>query len=404
MTRPLDGLRVLDFTHVLAGPFATRVLADMGADVVKVNSQERAIAGNNSPDSPYYVMWNRNKRALALDMRSEGGRAICRRLCDTADIVIENFAVGVLDRWGIGYSTVQATNAGVIYVQMSGMGHGGPWSGFVTYAPTIHAISGLTRLTSVPGREDIGIGYSYNDHQAGLHAVVAILAAVEARRQTGRGQQVDLSQFEVGVNFLGPSLLDWFANGRAARPVGNTLPYDAAAPHGVYPCQPQGTGTVGERWVAIACLTDTQWRALREVMGNPVWAQDPAFESVSGRTAAIAMIDAAITAWTQTQDATDIMLRCQAVGVPAGLVQDGIDLTTKDPQLAHGGFFSPIDDAGSPIGQTFADHLPLHFETTPCTEYRRVRALGEDNVSVLKDWLGLPESEVRQGEADGTLR
>lgn len=403
MSRPLEGIRILDFTHVLAGPFATRILADMGADVVKVNSHERAIAGN-SPDSPYYVMWNRNKRALALDMRSVGGRAICRQLCDTADVVIENFAVGVLDRWGVDYKSVSETNGKVIYVQMSGMGNGGPWSGYVTYAPTIHAISGLTLLTSVPGREDIGIGYSYNDHQAGLHAAFAILAGLEARHRTGRGQQVDLSQFEVGVNFLGPSLLDWFANGRAARPVGNRLPYDAAAPHGVYPCVPQGEGIAGQRWVAIACLTDAHWLGLRRVMGEPAWAIDAALDTVAGRMAAVDHIDAQLALWTQTRNATDVMNQCQAAGVPAGVVQDGIDLTDRDPQLKAAGFISPIEEPGNSIGQTWADRLPLHFEATPCDDYHRVRLLGEDNARVLKDWLGLSEEEVRAGEADGTLR
>ena len=407
MSRPLQGIRILDFTHVLAGPFATRILADMGADVVKVNSQERAIAGNG-PDSPYYVMWNRNKRALALDMRSADGRAICRRLCDTADVVIENFAVGVLDRWGVDYGSVSQTNAKVIYVQMSGMGHGGPWSGFVTYAPTIHAISGLTLLTSVPGREDIGIGYSYNDHQAGLHAAFAILAGLEARHRTGCGQQVDLSQFEVGVNFLGPSLLDWFANGRAARPVGNRLPYDAATPHGVYPCAPKGEGmvglTVGQRWVAIACLTDAHWRALRSVMGTPEWTTNAAFDTVAGRMAAVDRIDAQVADWTRARDATDVMMQCQSAGVPAGVVQDGIDLTECDPQLKAAGFISPIDEPGLSLGQTWADRLPLHFEATPCDDYHRVRLLGEDNVSVLKDWLGFSEEEVRRGESEGTLR
>ena len=403
MTRPLEGLRILDFTHVLAGPFATRILGDMGADVVKVNSQERALAGNG-PDSPYYVMWNRNKRALALDMRSDGGRALCRQLCDQADVVIENFAVGVLDRWGIGYGAVMPSNPGVIYVQMSGMGHGGPWSNFVTYAPTIHALSGLTLLTSVPGRDDIGIGYSYNDHQAGLHATVAILAAIEARRHTGRGQQVDLSQFEVGVNFLGPSLLDWFVNGRAARPVGNRLPYDAAAPHGVYPCVPKGEGVTGERWVAIACLTDAHWRALRAVMGDPSWAREAAFDAVAGRVAAADRLDALMAAWTRTQDAADVMQRCQSAGVPAGLVQDGIDLTGHDPQLRHAGFISPMDEPGLPLGRTYADHLPLHFEATPCNHYHRVRLLGEDNAAVLRDWLGMDEAQVQQAAADGVLR
>jgi len=401
--RPLHGLRILDFTHVLAGPYATRLLADMGADVVKVNSQERALAGNG-PEAPYYVMWNRNKRALALDMRNAEGRALCRRLCDAADVVIENFAVGVLDRWGIDYAHVRETNPEVIYVQMSGMGHGGPWSHYVTYAPTIHALTGLTHLTSVPGREDIGIGFSYNDHQAGLHGAFAILAALEARRRTGSGQQIDLSQFEVGVNFLGPSLLDWFANGRAARPTGNRLPYDDAAPHGVYPCRPRGEGVLGERWIAIACMTDPQWRALRALLGEPEWASDPALATAAGRAAMADDLDARIAEWTRHQDGAELMARCQAAGVPAGVVQDGIDLAEHDPQLRHTGFLLPIDEPGAPIGQTWADRLPLRFEKTPCDDYHRVRLLGEDNAAVLRDWLGMSEGEVRKGEADGVLR
>jgi crotonobetainyl-CoA:carnitine CoA-transferase CaiB-like acyl-CoA transferase len=403
MTRPLEGLRILDFTHVLAGPYATRILADMGADVVKVNSAERALAGNG-PESPYYVMWNRNKRALALDMRNPEGRAVCRQLCDQADVVIENFAVGVLDRWGIDYGTVAATNPGVIYVQMSGMGHGGPWSGYVTYAPTIHAISGLSHVTSVPGREDIGIGFSYNDHQAGLHGTFAILAALEARRRTGAGQQVDLSQFEVGVNFLGPALLDWFANGQAARPVGNRLPYDAAGPHGVYPCRRRGEGILGERWIAIACSTDAHWSALCDVMGRPSWAANPAWATLAGRVADADALDAALATWTQQEDARELMQRCQAAGVPAGLVQDGVDLAEHDPQLRHLGFLTPIEETGAPVGQTWADRLPLRFEATPCEEYHRVRLLGEDNASVLADWLGLDATATETIAARGILR
>jgi crotonobetainyl-CoA:carnitine CoA-transferase CaiB-like acyl-CoA transferase len=375
----------------------------MGADVVKVNSMERALAGNG-PESPYYVMWNRNKRALALDMRNPDGRALCRRLCDVADVVIENFAVGVLDRWGIAYAPVSETNPGAIYVQMSGMGHGGPWSGFVTYAPTIHALSGLTLLTSVPGREDIGIGYSYNDHQAGLHGTVAILAALEARRRTGRGQQVDLSQFEVGVNFLGPSLLDWFANGRAARATGNRLPYDDAAPHGVYRCRPQGEGILGERWIAIACMDDAQWRALRTLLGEPEWARAPALDTAAGRVAAAALLDERIAAWTREADAVELMMRCQAAGVPAGLAQDGIDLTERDPQLEHTRFIRPIGEPGLPLGDQWAERLPLRFERTPCEEYHRTRLLGEDNAAVLADWLGLSPDELAAQEAKGVLR
>jgi crotonobetainyl-CoA:carnitine CoA-transferase CaiB-like acyl-CoA transferase len=208
----------------------------------------------------------------------------------------------------------------------------------------------------------------------------------------------------VGVNFLGPSLLDWFANGRAARPTGNRLPYDEAAPHGVYPCRPQGEGIVGERWIAIACLTDVQWRALRGLLGEPDWAADPALDTAAGRVATADLLDAHMAEWTRGQDARELMLRCQAAGVPAGAVQDGIDLAERDPQLRHGAFMRPIGEPGAPIGQTWADRLPLRFERTPCDEYHRVRLLGEDNAAVLADWLGMSADEVAKGEADGVLR
>ena len=399
--RPLEGLRILDFTHVLAGPFATRILGDLGADVVKVNSTARA--GPNGPDSTYYIMWNRNKRGLALDMSRTESRDICRRLAEKADVVIDNFSVGVLDRWGVGYDDVQAANPKVIYVQMSGMGDGGPWSNFVTYAPTIHALAGLTYLTGVPGRQDIGIGYSYNDHCAGLHGACAILAAVEARRHTGRGQRIDMSQFEVGVNLLGPTLLDYFANGRAAQPSGNKLPYDLAAPHNCYPCAGAASDAVAdERWVAIACLSDAQWQALRAVMGDPEWAGDPVLETAAGRVADTDL-DGRIAQWTRTLTATEVMVRCQDAGVPAGVVQTGADLGDHDPQLRHNGFLAEFEEPHPGPGTVYVDRLPIYYEATPCDVYRRARRIGEDNAAVLADWLGLPEADVRRGEEDGFL-
>ena len=332
--RPLDGLKVLDFTHVVAGPFGTRVLGDMGADVIKVNSESRALT-SNVPEHPFYIMWNRNKRALSLNMQDPEAQALCKKLALEADVVIDNFSVGVLDRWGVGYETVREDNPGVIYVQMSGMGDTGPWSKFVSYAPTIHAVTGLTSLTGVPGREDVGIGFSYNDHQAGLHGAVAILAALESRRHSGRGQRIDISQFEVGVNFAGPSLFDLFVNGRAAKATGNKLPYDECAPHGVYQCAPKEPVSISdERWVAIACMTDEHWLALKDVMGNPEWAESEKFRTSSGRYEASAELDAYISAWTADQNDYELMAECQAAGVPCGVVQNGIDLAERDPQFA----------------------------------------------------------------------
>lgn len=392
--RPLEGLKVLDFTHVVAGPFATRVLGDLGADVIKINCEARALT-SNAPEHPFYIMWNRNKRALSLNMSTEEGRRLGKRLALQADVVIDNFSVGVLDRWGVGYQDTQPDNPGVIYVQMSGMGDSGPWSDFVTYAPTIHAISGLTSLTGVPGREDVGIGYSYNDHQAGLHGAFAVLAALERRRRTGRGQRIDISQFEVGVNFSGPSLMDLFVNGRGAKATGNKLPYDEAAPHNVYRCASrQGEGLVHERWIAIACMQEAHWQALKRVMGNPAWAEDPAFSSMTDRCAHADALDAHLSTWTADRDDYELMAGLQAAGVPAGVVQNGADLVEQDPELGRRDFCHKIEDVHPNIGQTWCDRLPLHFEKTPCDEYQRVRVLGEDNEAVLRDWLSLSDDEI----------
>ena len=397
----LAGIRILDFTHVLAGPFATRILGDMGADVVKVTSAARP---GNIPGHPYYAMWNRNKRNLALDLSREDGRVLGRRLAEKADIVIDNFSVGVLDRWGMGYDTVRETNRGVSYVQMSGMGDGGPWSEFVTYAPTVHALSGLTYLTGLPGHADIGIGVSYNDHASGLHGALAVLAAVEARRESGEGQRIDLAQFEVGVNFAGPSLLDLFANGRTAHPSGNRLPYDVAAPHNCYPCLPTGPGLAGERWIAIACMDDAQWHTLRKLMGNPAWAEDERYNSATGRTANVGELDKHVAQWTKGMVAEEIMAICQANEVPAGVVQSGVDLAEMDPQLALDNFLAPVDDSEpQEAGTIYRDRLPLYFAKTPADSYRRHREVGQDNVDVLSDWLAMGADEVRQGEEDGLL-
>lgn len=404
MTRPLEGLKVLDFSHVLAGPFATRVLGDMGADVVKVNSELRANA-TNAPEHPYYIMWNRNKRALALDLANDEGKAFCRQLCEQADIVIDNFSVGVLDRWGVGYDVVREMNPGVIYIQMSGMGEGGPWSKYVTYAPTIHALAGLTSMTGVEGREDIGLGFSYNDHQSGLHGVVAILAALEARAHSGEGQRIEVSQFEVGANFAGPSLLDYFANNRGATATGNRLPYDQVAPHGVYRCAPLDVAsTADERWIAIACMTDDQWQALVELMGRPTWSQQDDYATAEGRYADAGAIDAHVSTWTATWNDYELMAACQAAGVPAGVVQNGRDLVERDPQLTASDFVQPIEDPHPDVGPTWADRLPLHFETTPCETYQRVRTLGEDNTAVLKDWLDMDRQTVADKEASGVFK
>ena len=400
--RPLEGIKILDFTHVLAGPFCTRVLADMGADVVKINSLAR-VSGNNAPNSPYYVMWNRNKRALALNMQEQKARDTATEMAKRCDVVIDNFSLGVLDRWGLGFERITQENEGVIYIQMSGMGKGGPWQNFVTYAPTIHALAGLTYTTGVEGKDSIGVGFSYNDHQAGLHAAAAILTAIEARRHHGKGQLIDFSQFEVGTSMLGPSLLDYEVNRNQAGPSGNKLPYDHWAPHGCYPCLSTGTDILDEKWLAIACRNDEEWEALCQVMGNPEWTERSQFCSENSRYENSVELDNCLSNWTTNQDSTELMYRLQEAGIPAGVVQTGIDLVESDPQLVQHNFLSYCEQEHPLLGSTFIDRLPLYFEKTECNVYNRCRLLGEDNADVLREWLGMSQEEIEAGEQEGAF-
>ncbi len=179
------------------------MLADLGAEVIKLQTEERS-QGVNGNAFPYFALWNRNKRSVSLKMKHPQAVDIFRRLVEQADVIVENFSVGVLERWGIGYDTVRQWNNKIIYMSMAGAGQSGPWRDFVTYAPTIHALCGLTYLTNPPDRQDIGLGCAYTDHLSGLSGALALLEALEARRRTGIGQRIDLSQLEVGAYLVGP--------------------------------------------------------------------------------------------------------------------------------------------------------------------------------------------------------
>jgi benzylsuccinate CoA-transferase BbsF subunit len=239
-----------------------------------------------------------------------------------------------------------------------------------------------------------------------------VLAALQARRTTGAGQRVDISQFEVGINFIGPALLDFAANGTKARAMGNDLPYDALAPHGVYRCAdlPKDTGAddetasrVSERWIAIACMNDGQWQALKTLMGNPAWADAADFTDGASRYFNRSALNEHVAAWTLTAEADELMQRCQQAGVPAGVVQDGADLVEHDPQLRQRGFLQPLDDVHPTLGPTWIDKLAMQFEATPCDEYARTRAVGEDSEAILQDWLSLAEAEIAQLKQAGVL-
>jgi crotonobetainyl-CoA:carnitine CoA-transferase CaiB-like acyl-CoA transferase len=391
--KPLDGVRVVDFTWVLAGPFANRILGDLGADVLKFQTAERATLVN-SPDFPYFYVWNRSKRLVSLDMKRSEAIPVIRSVIEQSDVLMENFSAGVLRRWGLGYDDVRAWNPGIVYVSMSGPGHDGPWSNVITYAPTIHALCGLTYLSNPPGKLDVGPGFSLNDHAAGMTSVVAVLSALEARRRTGQGQHVDIAQMETGTYLIGPAVLDYLSNGREAHPAGNVDPFGQWCPNEVYRCGNQ-------RELAVTCRSDEEWRRLCSTVAWPMadLAQDPSLATVAGRFARREEIDARLREWCASRRAEDAMEALQANGVPAGIVQDGGDLTA-DPQLAARNFWRRTDHAV--FGERPYDRFPALWSGTDLEPYVLSGAfIGESNFDVYRELAGLDEEAIATGMGDG---
>lgn len=391
--RPLEGIRVLDFTHVLAGPFGTRVLGDLGADVIKVGTSSRG-GGANTPDHPYYVCWNRNKRNIAINMSGEPGRRLARALAAKCDVIIDNFSAGVLKRWGLDRESLHESNPGVSVISMGGMGQDGPWKDFVTFAPTIHALTGLTYLTNPPGERFLGYGFSLTDHLSGLAGALAAIEAVEHRDRTGEGLSVDMSQYELGLGLMGPAILDYVANGNNPQPVGNRHPFGAWAPHGIY----RAAGD--DRWIAIAVRSDAEWARFAALPGLHL-AGDPRFESHERRLLHQDELDAAIERWTSERDRYKVAALCQAAGLAAGAVQDAADLAHRDPQLAARAFFGTAHATGR--GEYGIDRFPARFNGQRPPAYEGVRQPGEDTFDVLTDILGLSADEVADLAAEGIL-
>jgi crotonobetainyl-CoA:carnitine CoA-transferase CaiB-like acyl-CoA transferase len=370
--KPLDGIRVLDLSHVLAGPFCTRMLGDLGADVVKVQTEERATIVND-PNHAYFYVWNRSKRAVSLNMKHERALDVIRHLVEASDVVIENFSAGVLDRWGFSYETAKAWNPSIVYLTMSGCGHEGPWSTLVTYAPTIHALSGLTYLSNPPGRGDVGPGFSLNDHAAGLSAAFSILAALAARDRTGAGQHVDISQMETGAYIIGPALVDDLTNGREAQPIGNTDPFGDVVPNDCF-------RTADGRWLAVSCRDDAERERLSAIVGGDATDLE------------------VVASWARSIGADDAQAALQASGVPAGVVQDAGDLM-EDPQLLARGLWHECDHAV--FGPRPFDRFPALFSETSLEPYVPPPAyVGEHNFEVY-DEVGLDAEAVAEGMADG---
>jgi len=385
---PLEGIRVLDLTWVLAGPFATRMLADLGADVIRVQNEEHSTLVNR-PDYPYYFIWGRGKRSATINMKHSQSLAVMRKLIENCDVLIENYSAGVLDRWGLDWETVSEWNPRLVYVTMSGCGHDGPWSHVISYAPTVHAICGITHLTNFADRGDVGPGFSLNDHLAGFAAASSTVAALLARDVVGKGQHIDMAQLEIGTYCIGPAALDWLSNENMAQPHGNQDGLQDHIPNEVYPC--------ADGFVAVTATDDEQWSRLAALLANP---ELMALSTETERRAERDKINQVFREWGADQDTNSVVELLQSIGVPVAKVQNADDLINRDPQLAARGFWR--DATHDVFGDRTIDTFPALWNGRRLpTRLLSPSYLGEHNFEVWTELAGLDFEEVAEGIGNG---
>jgi crotonobetainyl-CoA:carnitine CoA-transferase CaiB-like acyl-CoA transferase len=416
---PLAGLRVADFCWMGVGSVATRLLADFGAEVIKIEDRTRIdmprklplykaeaarsfgeeVVGADPDKGGLFNNYSRNKLGVTINMRTASGRDLAERLIAESSVVTENFAPGIMERWGLTYERLQQLRPDVIFARMSGYGHSGPEATYRSYGPVVQAVSGLSYVSGLPDREPSGWGLSYMDNQAAFYNSAAILMAVYQRNMTGVGAEIDVSAVEVGINLLGPVMLEVTVNDRVTRdggyPTGNRLEHPHAAPHGVYPA------TGEDRWVAIAVFDDDEWARLVAAIGTPAWTTDPRFASQESRFAHQDELDAHLATWTSERDPHETMKLLQDVGVRAGAVQNAQDLNESDPQIAERDVFFEMDHPV--IGEARFEGVPIHFSETRPDNWRSGPLLGEDNHYVFGEILGLDTAEINALATQGVI-
>ena len=388
----LQDIRVLDFTWIHAGPSATRILSDQGAEVIKVESNNAlSVVGGPASATARGLgqrhNWNAGKLSISLNMKTTQGIDIAKRLVAVSDVVAENFSGRVMPSWGLDYDSIRAINPSVIMLSMSGLGRTGPWKDRVSYGQTLQAWSGFTELTGFPDTDPSGPASAYSDAVGGMAGAQAVLLALLHRSRTGRGQWLDVSQFESLTSLLDTLALDMSVNGSAAvsTRTGNRLPHGGGAPHGAYRCRGE------DRWVAITIFSDEEWRALVDALGCPQWTQDERFATSDAREQNADALDALVNSWTAQHTAEEVMALLQSAGVAAGVVQTGEDLS-RDPQLKERGFFRRVPDHQGELRTI--ESAPYKMSRTPGSVTRGAPAFAADMTYVLRELLGMSDDEV----------
>ena len=399
---PLKDVKILDFMWVLAGPGVSRLMADYGATVVRIESTQRTDPTRtvgpfqeNKPGAENSGLWannNAGKLGLTLDLSTPGARAIVIDLVRWADVVCEAFSPKAMRAWGFDYEAIRKIKPDIIMMSTCLMGQTGPLARFAGFGNLAAALCGFYNLVGWPDRPPSGPFSAYTDYIAPRFGVAALMAALIHRKLTGEGQYIDQAQAESALHFLTLPLIDTQANGRKYSPVANDDLYHA--PHGIYPAAGD------DRWVAIACRTDVQWGALCGAMGRAELARDARFGSFASRRENRAELDRIIGQWTRRFEAHETERRLQALGIAAHTVQNTYD-SYKDPQLAHRGHFVQVPHPT--MGTTYVENSRFKLSRTPARVERAAPTLGQHNDFVLETILGYSEERISELVVEGAL-
>jgi len=400
--RPLDGIRVVDFFWMLAGPLTSRLLANYGADILKIESQSRPdtirLTGVQ-PSEPGSINTNGvfgdanvSKRSLVLNLGHPRGIELIKELVVHADIVTNNYTPDRMDRWGLGYEELRKLKPDIIMLTMPVMGMDGHYKAFGSYGNGIIAYSGLSQNMGFPHQAPVGIGPLYSDFAAPYFAASALMSALHHRERTGEGQFIELAQSEAAINLLGPNILEVTANNQLPPRIGNRS--RNAVPHGSYPC------AGNDRWLAIACESDDDWRHLATALGRPDLVEDPRYSTLAARRTSEDVIDGLIADWTRERDSWDAMYYLQSAGVIAGVVEDLEDTVNRDPHLS-GHHLVPLQRNDEQVSfLTHSEPVRVDHRLAPM---RRAPQMGEHTSDILREVLGLTDGDIASLVADGVL-
>jgi crotonobetainyl-CoA:carnitine CoA-transferase CaiB-like acyl-CoA transferase len=397
---PLDGMRIVSFDHVLAGPYGTTILAELGADVVKVESSKGGMdpfrffgTGEDPNLSPRFLEFNRNKRSFTVNLKHPKGQGVLHDLVAKADAVLDNYSVEVVGRIGLAYDQLCRVKPDIVNLRMPGLGTTGPKRHYSTVGVNITSFTGLTYMWNHPGHTNPPIGSQtvYPDYVSGVLCAIIIIAGVLYRDRQRKGAFIDLGQSEATAFMIGANLMEAAASGRDPEPIGNAS--FSVAPHDCYPCKGE------DRWCVIAAESEAQWRALARIIGANI-EEDGRFKTNAGRLQHRTTLNALIAQWTQDQDAFAIRDRLQSAGVPCGVVQTGEDLC-NDPQLKQRGFIVSVDNPR--LGRVVLPNFPLQFKNSRLTRRWEFPVLGRDTEAVLRDVVGYSPETIAEHKKDGVL-